>query len=210
MLCLSPWADSICSAPGRAWGKCPLSYSHRDALKALGDKTVGNLDGPRKTIAAARKYGESIVLISTANRADDNKPMSRADFRAERARERAVERFTALDPSARRAAIRVASEKQDFGFLQMLLDEPALIDGATAKAIEMDIARNSNPYAFDCWQDLHGKIVNSATEPDPLTGALPVVAFVIDSTAEWIDEQVGTLDADGNAIAEQASPMHRA
>ena len=70
---------------------------HQRALQALRDKAVGELDGPRKTVAAARKYGESIVLSSTADRADDNKPMSRADFRAERARERAVERFTALD-----------------------------------------------------------------------------------------------------------------
>ena len=67
----------------------------------------------------------------------------------------------------------------------------------------MDIARNSNPYAFDCWQDLHGKIVNGATEPDPLTGALPVVVFVIDSTAEWIDEQVGTESTMAERLAAQ-------
>ena len=87
----------------------------------------------------------------------------------------------------------------------MLLDEPALIDARTAKAIEMDIARNSQPYAFDCWQDLNGKIIDGATEPDPLTGALPVVAFVIDSTAEWLDKQIGAAPDMQERLAAQAA-----
>jgi hypothetical protein len=58
---------------------------------------------------------------------------------------------------------------------------------------------------FQCWQDLNGKIMNGGTEPDPLTGALPVVSFVIDSTAEWIDEQVGIEPTMAERLAAQAA-----
>lgn len=178
---------------------------HRRALKALRDKAIADLDGPRKTVASARKYGESIVLSSPTDSADLDKPITMRQLRAEDARKRTIDRFERLDPSARRNAIRVASEKSDWTFLQMLLDEPALIDARTAKAIEMDIARNSQPYAFECWQDLNGRVVDGTTEPDPLTGALPVLSFVIDDTEKWIDKQTEVESTLAERLAEKAA-----
>jgi hypothetical protein len=131
--------------------------------------------------------------------------MSRADFRAERARERAIDRFIQLNPSDRRNAIRVASEKRDFQFLQMILYEPALVDGRTAQAIQTDIARSSRPDLFRHYQDLHGQIVEGTTEPDGLTGALSVTAYAIDSTFEWLDKEAGIESTMAERLAQQAA-----
>jgi hypothetical protein len=128
-----------------------------------------------------------------------------ADWRAERARERAMERVWQLTPTERRAAIQAASAKRDYAYLKMLRDEPGLLDGQTVAAIDKDIARNSDPYKFQCWQDLHGRMEPGATEPDGLTGALSVTAYAIDSTAEWIDEQAGIETTMAERLAEKAS-----
>ena len=177
---------------------------HRDELKTLRDEYRAKLAGPPKTVEQVRQYGEKLLAAPQADQSDD-RPMTRADFRAERARERAVERVWQLSPSDRREAIRVASQKQDYAYLRMLLDEPGLLDGQTAAAISNNIARNSNPDAFQRWQDLHGRVEPGATEPDGLTGALSVTAFVIDSTEKWIDEQAGIESTLAERLAGKAT-----
>jgi hypothetical protein len=131
--------------------------------------------------------------------------MSLAEYRAENARQRAIDRFAALDASGRRTAIRVASEKRDFGLLQMLLEQPALLDGQTAKAIETDIARNSHPDAYQRYQELHGVVMDGSTEHDPLSGALSVTSYAIDATCEWMDKEIGNQPDMAERLAAQAA-----
>jgi hypothetical protein len=170
----------------------------RDQLHAAMEEALANLEQPRKTLAVVKDYGDKLLRGITTEPPSD-KPMSLVEFRAELARGRTLERSSRLTAAERHDAIRAASEKQDYQFLGMILDEPGLVNGSIATAIQQDIARHAHPREFRQLQDLNGRLQDNGVA-DPLTGALPVLGFVLDETAKWLQAEAD-MGVEANAPA---------
>lgn len=165
------------------------------ALKALAAEFEPRLQQLGALVDKAKAHHNEVRAKLTAQSAP--KPSANADEAVENAfrRHRAISRFESLDPAERREAIRLAIDKRDVGFLSAIVAEPALLNEADARRIEVAIMSGADKALFNEFQELGGRLGPDGQVLAAHESPLAVASYVLDDTKQWLDEQAGGIDA---------------
>jgi hypothetical protein len=167
-----------------------------NSLKALAAEFEPRLRSLAALVDKAKAHHASVrQKLTTQSTGSKSADFDQAIERGMR-KDRTIRRFEGLDKAQRREAIRIAMEKNDAAFLEAVIGEsPSLVDEPTARMIEISLMRSADKAFFAQFEELGGKLGSNGEVVAAHESPLTVAGFVLDDTREWIDEQVGGLDA---------------